>query len=136
MKYLKALAFSALIFCVPTLKAQSTTEREVFNLVEQMPTYPGGDSAMNKFIEDNMQYPQMEKENDIMGKIIVKFIVTEDGTLEDVKTLRGTSPGMVAEAERLVRSMPKWNPGKQGGKAVNVWYVIPVKFILSPIYIH
>jgi TonB family protein len=105
---------------------------EVFTIVEEMPQFPGGDAAINKFIIDNLKYPQAAKDKGIQGKVMVKFVVTANGNVDQVELLKGVEPSLDNEAIRVVKMLPPLQPGKQGGKVVNVWYVIPIAFVLSP----
>ena len=104
---------------------------EVFIIAEQMPVYPGGDEALVKFISDNIKYPSEAKEKKLEGRVIVRFCVTSEGKITNVKTIRSVDPLLDAEAERVIKLMPDWKPGMQGGKLVNVWYTVPVTFSLS-----
>lgn len=101
-------------------------------IVEQMPTFPGGEVEMMKYIQKNVQYPQVEKEAGISGTCYVTFVVEKDGSITDVKVLRGVSggPGCDKEAQRVVKSMPHWKPGKQNGREVRVQFNLPIKFTL------
>jgi protein TonB len=101
-------------------------------IVEQMPTFPGGEAAMMKYIQQNVSYPQMEKESQIQGTCYVTFVVEKDGSITDVKVLRGVSggPGCDKEAIRVVKSMPPWKAGKQNGREVRVQFNLPIKFTL------
>jgi protein TonB len=96
-----------------------------------MPAYPGGEEAMMRFIQSNINYPDMERENDIQGRVVVGFVVLEDGTLSDIQIKKGVSSGIDKEALRVVRKLPKFNPGKQQGKAVKVSFVLPIMFKLA-----
>jgi periplasmic protein TonB len=102
-------------------------------IVEQMPTFPGGEGEMMKYIQKNVQYPQVEKEAGISGTCYVTFVVEKDGSITDVKILRGVSggPGCDREAIRVVKSMPAWKPGKQNGREVRVQFNLPIKFTLK-----
>lgn len=102
-----------------------------FIVVEEMPTYPGGNDLINKFMVDNIVYPVIAKESNISGTVYVTFVVEADGTITDVKVLRGIGGGCDEEAVRVVKMMPKWNAGKQSGKSVRVQFNLPVKFILQ-----
>jgi len=104
---------------------------ETFVVVEKMPAYPGGDAALFKFIYENIRYPAEAKEQGIQGKVILRFVVTSDGAVEDVTVVRGVHPLLDAEAIRVMSLLPEWIPGTQGGKAVNVWYSVPISFMLS-----
>lgn len=101
-------------------------------IVEQMPTFPGGELEMMKYIQKNVQYPQVEKEAGISGTCYVTFVVEKDGSITDVKVLRGVSggPGCDKEAIRVVKSMPSWKAGKQNGREVRVQFNLPIKFTL------
>ncbi|WP_462319463.1 energy transducer TonB, partial [Marinilabilia sp.] len=90
-----------------------------------------GDAALHNFISRNVQYPVEAKENGIQGRVYVKFVVDKDGSIIDVRIVRGISPSLNAEAIRLVKSMPKWKPGRQRGKAVAVTYTVPINFVLG-----
>ena len=103
----------------------------VYEVVEQAPAFPGGPQAMRKFIKDNLQYPQIAKENGIQGRVILQFVVDETGQVTDPKVVRSIDPSLDAEAIRLVNSMPRWTPGMQDGKAVSVRYTVPVAFSLN-----
>ena len=103
----------------------------VYDMVEQAPEFPGGPQAMMQFIKDNLQYPQIAKENGIQGRVILQFVVDETGKVTDPKVIRSIDPSLDTEAIRLVLSMPRWIPGMQDGKAVAVRYTIPVIFKLE-----
>lgn len=103
-------------------------ETRIFTVVEQMPMFPGGDGALMSYISQNKHYPTIAAENGIHGRVIVGFVVERDGSINDVNILRGVDPSLDKEALRIVRSMPKWTPGKQNGSAVRVKYQIPVSF--------
>jgi TonB family protein len=104
---------------------------DVFQIVEQMPAYPGGDEALVKFITDNVKYPEEAKVKNIMGRVVVRFCVTYDGKVDRIQVLRGVDPSLDSEAVRVIKLLNGWKPGMQGGKPVNVWYSIPVTFSLS-----
>jgi protein TonB len=104
---------------------------ETFFIVEQMPEFPGGELALRKYIAKNTQYPVVAKENDIQGKVIIQFEVTSRGTVGKIKVARKIDVLLDKEAVRVVKSLPKFKPGKQGGKAVNVWYTVPINFKLN-----
>ncbi|OPZ29966.1 MAG: transport protein TonB [Bacteroidetes bacterium ADurb.BinA174] len=104
---------------------------EVFVVVENQPQYPGGTEAMNKFINENLQYPVIAQENGIQGRVIINFIIEKDGSLSDIRVVRGVDPALDKEAVRLIGSMPKWTPGKQRGYDVRVRYTLPITFRLS-----
>jgi protein TonB len=104
---------------------------EVFVVVEEMPTYPGGDGELMKFINSNIVYPEIAKENNIQGRVILRFCVTYKGAVDQVQVLKPVDPALDNEAIRVIKMLPAWKPGKQGGKAVNVWYSVPVTFQLK-----
>ena len=100
----------------------------VYSIVSEQPSFPEGMQEMMKFISENRKYPAEAKAKDIHGKVIVAFVVERDGSLSDVKIRRGIGYGCDEEAIRLIKSMPKWTPGKQNGKAVRVSMMLPVSF--------
>lgn len=106
-------------------------EEEVFLVVEEDPEFPGGIEALSHFIADNIKYPQLAKENNITGRVYVTFVVEKDGSVGQVKILRDIGGGCGAEAVRVVKSMPKWKPGKQRGKSVRTQFNLPVNFDLQ-----
>jgi len=104
---------------------------EVFVVVEEMPTFPGGDAELMKYITTNTVYPDIAKENNIQGRVIIRFCVTYKGAVDQVSILKGVDPSLNDEAIRVIKTLPTWKPGKQGGKPVNVWYSVPVLFQLK-----
>jgi len=106
-------------------------EQEIFQVVENAPAFPGGDMARMKFLQDNIKYPQMARESGIQGTVYVTFVVERNGSVTDVKILRGIGGGCDEEAMRVVKNMPKWEPGKQRGKPVRVQFNMPIKFTLA-----
>ena len=109
----------------------SQKEEVIFQVVEQMPEFPGGMGEAMKFLAKNIKYPASAQQAKIEGRVIVQFVVDKDGSISDVKIARGVSPDLDAEAMRVVSLMPKWNPGKQRGKAVSVKYTMPIMFRLQ-----
>ena len=103
----------------------------VFFIVEEMPDFPGGQLALRKFIATSIKYPVIAQENGIQGKVFVNFVVGKDGSISGAKISRGVDPSLDKEALRVVNSLPKWKPGKQGGKAVRVSYTVPINFVLQ-----
>ena len=101
---------------------------QVFTAVEQMPEFPGGQQALMKFLSSNIRYPQMALANDIQGRVVVKFVVEKDGSVSDVQVVRGVDKDLDKEAVRVVKSMPKWQPGKNNGQAVRCYFNLPVTF--------
>ena len=106
-------------------------ETKIFTVVEQMPMFPGGDGALMGYLRDNIHYPTVAAENGVQGRVVVGFVVERDGSITDVKILRGVDPSLDREAMRVVKNMPKWTPGKQNGSAVRVKYQVPVSFRLQ-----
>lgn len=106
-------------------------ETKIFTVVEQMPMFPGGDGALMGYLRDNIHYPTVAAENGVQGRVVVGFVVERDGSITDVNILRGVDPSLDREAMRVVKSMPKWTPGKQNGSAVRVKYQCPVSFRLQ-----
>jgi periplasmic protein TonB len=110
---------------------EEVVETPIFTVVEEMPTFPGGDESRIKFLTENIHYPQMAKESGIQGTVYVTFVIDERGRVADVKVLRGIGGGCDEEAVRVVKMMPPWNSGKQSGKPVRVQFNMPIKFTLS-----
>lgn len=106
-------------------------KKPIFTIVEEMPSFPGGDEPRVKFLRDNIVYPQMAKENNIQGTVYVSFVVDSKGKVTDVRLLRGIGGGCDEEAIRVVKLMPPWNPGKQNGKSVRVQFNMPIRFTLN-----
>ena len=104
---------------------------KVFDVVEQMPSFPGGPSALMEWLSNNVKYPVVAQENGVQGRVVVSFVVERDGSITDVKVVRGVDPSLDREASRVVRDMPRWIPGKQNGSAVRVKYNVPVAFRLQ-----
>lgn len=110
---------------------EEETEAEPFVVVEEMPMFPGGEVELLKYIADHTQYPEVAKENNIQGKVIVRFCVTAKGTVDRVSVLKGVDPELDKEAIRVVQTLPPFKPGKQGGVPVPVWYMVPINFTLK-----
>src|SRR5690606_27425558 len=109
---------------------EDVVEEQIFTIVEEMPSFPGGEPAMMKYLANNIKYPAIAKDANIQGTAYVTFVVNEKGEVRDVKVLRSIGGGTDEEAIRVVESMPKWKPGKQRGKAVKVQYNLPIRFTL------
>jgi protein TonB len=112
-------------------KEEEIVEMEIFTVVESMPSFPGGDAARMKFLQENIKYPQMARESGIQGTVYVTFVVEPNGKVSDVRVLRGIGGGCDEEAVRVIQSMPKWEAGKQRGKSVRVQFNMPIKFTLQ-----
>lgn len=111
-------------------KKTSATDK-VYEVCEQMPTFPGGDAALMKYLSENVKYPALAIKAQEQGRVVVSFTVEKDGAISDVKVARSVTPSLDAEAVRVVKAMPKWTPGKQDGQLVRVRYNVPVSFKLN-----
>ena len=116
---------------IKQVEEEEVEEQQIFMVVENAPSFPGGDAARMKFLQDNIKYPQMARESGIQGTVYVTFVVERSGAVTDVKILRGIGGGCDEEAVRVVQNMPKWEPGKQRGKPVRVQFNMPIKFTLA-----
>ena len=108
-----------------------TSDNQVFDIVEQMPSFPGGDGSMMGWLSSNVKYPAVAEENGVQGRVIVRFVVGKDGSISNTSISRSVDPSLDKEALRVVKAMPRWIPGKQKGKPVSVWMTIPVTFQLQ-----
>lgn len=126
-----ALMMLVLLFSFTTSTAQTKKNDMVFDVVEVMPQFPGGQIAMLKYIMENIKYPEQAMKEGIQGRVAVRFIVEKDGSISDVKPILSVHPLLNKEAVRVVESMPKWTPGKQNGKPVRVRFNVPVMFKLN-----
>ena len=115
----------------PEPPKQQVEENKVFDVVEQMPSFPGGMGALMSWLSQNIKYPVIAAENGVQGRVIVQFVVEKDGSITDVKVAKSVDPSLDKEAARVVSAMPKWTPGKQNGSAVRVKYTVPVTFKLQ-----
>lgn len=121
-----------IIDAMPVIEEENEEEAiEVFVIVEEMPQFPGGDLALRQWIASNIKYPVIAAENGIQGRVFVQFVVNTDGSITDVRVARGVDPSLDQEAIRVVRTLPKWKPGKQRGKPVRVSYTVPINFQLQ-----
>lgn len=112
-------------------KVEVEEEKVIHTIVEQMPTFPGGDGALMKYLSSNLRYPPRAEEMGIKGRVTCQFVVERDGSITDVKVVRGVDPDLDREAVRVIKSMPRWIPGKQNGKSVRVRYTCPINFTLQ-----
>lgn len=126
-----ALMMLVLLFSFMTSTAQTKKNNMVYDVVEVMPQFPGGQIAMLKYIMENIKYPKQIMEEGIQGRVTVSFIVEKDGRVSNVRLLRSVQPSLDKEAIRVVKSMPKWTPGKHNGKPVRVRFNLPVMFKLN-----
>lgn len=115
----------------PLYKPQPVNKNSVYDVVEQMPSFPGGISGLRTYLNQNIRYPAEAQENCVQGRVVVSFVVGKDGHISDVTVLRSVDPSLDKEAIRVVRNMPRWTPGKQGGEPVRVRYNVPVSFRLN-----
>ena len=106
-------------------------QQKIFDVVEQQPSFPGGNGALMQWLGQNIHYPAVAEENGIQGRVVVSFVVEPDGSISNVQVVRGVDPSLDKEAVRVCKQMPKWNPGKQNGQAVRVKYNLPVQFKLQ-----
>lgn len=123
-----------LINVAPVISAKEEEEEEeaqVFFIVEDMPEFPGGEMALRTYIANAIKYPVIAQENGIQGKVYVTFVVGKDGSVSNASIARGVDPSIDKEALRVVNTLPKWKPGKQRGKPVNVSYTVPINFVLQ-----
>ena len=118
-------------YVAPEVVEDDVVEQEIFKIVEEMPSFPGGEAKLMEFVGKNIKYPQIARETGIQGRVFVNFVVEPDGSVSNVTVLRGIGGGCDEEAMRVVKNMPKWKPGKQRGKAVRVQYMLPVNFRLQ-----
>ena len=113
------------------VEEEEVEEQQIFQVVEEMPEFPGGMGECMKFLGKNIKYPTISQENGVQGRVIVQFVVNRDGSIVDPVVVRGVDPYLDKEALRVIATMPKWKPGKQRGKAVRVKYTVPVMFRLQ-----
>ena len=112
-------------------KKPEPVKEEIFTAVEQMPQFPGGEAELLKYISTHIKYPTMAAENNIQGRVVVKFVVKKDGQVGEVVVVRGKDPDLDKEAQRVVKTLPNFIPGKMNGQAVSVWYTLPINFKLQ-----
>jgi periplasmic protein TonB len=110
---------------------QAPAEEKIFEVVEQMPTYPGGQEALFEYLSKHIKYPVIAEENGIQGKVIVTFVVEKDGSITDITVVKSVDPSLDKEAKRVIGTMPHWIPGKQNGSSVRVKFTVPVTFRLQ-----
>ena len=123
------------VFGLTTVSAQKTVvaqkNQKVFDIVEQMPEYPGGQAALFEYLSKNIKYPADAEKKKVEGKVFVTFVVDSDGKITDVSLLKKVFPSLDAEAIRVISAMPNWIPGRQKGQAVRVKYTVPIMFRLK-----
>ena len=118
-------------YVAPEVVEEEIEEAEIFTVVEEMPEFPGGMAKLADYLAKNIKYPQLARESGIQGRVFINFVVENDGSVTNVKVMRSLGGGCDEEAVRVVKSMPKWKPGKQRGKPVRVSYNLPVNFKLQ-----
>jgi len=134
MKKLIIMSLMAM-FGLTTVSAQKTVvaekNQQVFDIVEQMPEYPGGLPALLDYLNQNVKYPEDAEKQKIEGRVLAIFVVETDGSISNVEVVKPVFPSLDAEAVRVLAAMPKWTPGKQSGKLVRVKYTVPINFQLK-----
>ena len=115
----------------PVVVEEASDEGEIFQVVEQMPEFPGGTQALMAYLSKNIKYPSVAQDNGIQGRVLVSFVVNKDGSIVDPEVIKSVDAALDKEAMRVIKAMPKWNPGKQRGKPVRVKYTVPVLFRLQ-----
>ena len=128
---LSVLAILLISSTTVTAQNKKTSNDKVFEKVEDMPEFPGGEKAMMDFVAQNVQYPKEAMEKEISGRVLVGFIVEKDGSISETEIVKGIGGGCDEEAVRVVKAMPKWKPGKQKGKPVRVHFMLPLTFKLQ-----
>jgi periplasmic protein TonB len=113
-----------------SLNANEQNE-QIFKVVQEMPEYTGGENARMKFLANNIKYPELARKEAVSGKVYVGFVVEKDGSISNVKVIRGVGSGCDEESIRVIKAMPKWKPGKQKGKTVRVQFYLPIIFNLN-----
>ena len=133
-RLLTAMSVLAILLMVNTnamAQSKKAANEKVLEKAEVMPEYPGGDQAMMQFVAENVKYPQDAIDKEISGRVLVSFVVEKDGSIGDVKVVKGIGGGCDEEAVRVVNTMPKWKPGMDKGKPVRVSYMMPITFKLQ-----
>lgn len=134
MKKFIIMALMAL-FGLTTVSAQKTVvakkNQQVFDVVEKMPEYPGGQAALFEYLQKNVKYPADAEKKKVEGRVLVTFVVNTDGSITDIEVVRKTFPSLDAEAVRVISGMPRWKPGEQKGQKVRVKYTVPLTFRLK-----
>lgn len=124
--------FILLLFLIPFIGfSQSNSNDQVFLAVEQMPQFPGGDAKLFEYLQSNVAYPPEARTNGVEGTVYVSFVISRDGSVEDIKVLKSVDSFLDTEAIRVIASMPKWKPGYQNGKLAKVQYQVPIKFKIT-----
>lgn len=123
------------LFGLTTVSAQKTVvakkNQQVFDVVEKMPEYPGGQAALFEYLQKNVKYPADAEKKKVEGRVLVTFVVNTNGSITDIEVVRKTFPSLDAEAVRVISGMPRWKPGEQKGQKVRVKYTVPLTFRLK-----
>ena len=123
------------LFGLTTVSAQKTVvakkNQQVFDVVEKMPEYPGGQAALFEYLQKNVKYPADAEKKKVEGRVLVTFVVNTDGSITYIEVVRKTFPSLDAEAVRVISGMPRWKPGEQKGQKVRVKYTVPLTFRLK-----
>ena len=133
LQYLMAVVF-ALMLVTPAmaqLKSPPQQKNGVYNMVDDQPSFPGGNKNLFKYLAQNVKYPKADLESNVQGRAMIQFVVEKDGSLTEVKVVRAPTSAMGEEAKRVFKNSPKWKPGKVNGKAVRTMYTMPVNFTLG-----
>ena len=115
----------------PKANSQLQSKNKIYDVVEVLPAFPGGNKAMGDYINKNVKYPKIDRENNVQGKVMAQFVVERDGSLTNIKAVRSPSQSMADEAIRVLKSSPKWKPGINNGKPVRSTFTMPVSFTLG-----
>lgn len=118
--------FSNMVF-----EEETRDEGEIFMIVEEMPEFPGGTEALQKYLAQSVRFPVIAQENGIQGRVYIQFVINQNGEVTNATILRGVDPSLDREALRVVEAMPKWKPGKQRNRPVRVSYTVPINFVLQ-----
>ena len=129
--HISEIQFTRTLHTPDTSYIPSTLIQTIFEVVENMPDFPGGQAALMQYLAKNIKYPTIAQENGTQGRVIVQFVVNKDGSIVDAKVVRSVDPFLDKEALRVINTMPKWKPGMQRGKPVRVKFTVPVMFRLQ-----
>lgn len=133
MKKTTLMLLAAILLFIPhNIKAQETKEdNTIYEVVSQMPEFPGGMKALTEYLDNNIKYPKEAEKEGIQGNVYIKFVIKKDGNIDDIKIIKGIHPLLDAEAIRVIKAMPKWIPGRQNDKPVNIKHLMPITFSLN-----
>jgi len=129
LRFILAFSFLTMVFFTHSKEADAQTgSDQVLFVAQEMPTFPGGDKALMQALYKNLKYPEEAYNNNIEGKVLVRFVITREGTITNASIIRSADPSLDKAALEAVKKLPKFNPGKQDGKTVDVWYSLPIVF--------